>query len=577
MSFITPWGWLALLGIPAILAIHFLQRRTRVVEVSTLFLLERIRPESRTGRHLDWLRSSLSLWLQLLAVLLIAWLLAGPQFLRRDARQRVVVLLDSSASMLAFRDSALSRLSKRLHELNALAPSTQWIALESSIHSARLYAGDDLRELVKALQHWTPARARHDSAQALSTARSLQGAAGRLIHVTDHDPGPLTGVEILSVGEPTAQVGFAGVRVEEERWRALVRNYGDQPQTRSWRLLLEGKAGPPQSLDLAANALLELGGTFPKGHARFELQLDEDAFILDDRLPVISPRPKNLRVCVEAHGELEDYLTRFLAAGESLTHVLDSRRADLWLGSKAQGGPDIPSTIASVIFEGVQKSAEPETSIPVAAAHPLLEGLNWGGLILHGTSGLVVGDDDLVLLWSGHRPLIALRQLQGGASSLRLGFDLEHSNAGRLPPLVVLLHRFLGRVRADTPGFERLQFEAGQVLRVSLSAAGPPLEVTEGDIEPIGSESGTQQLRAPLRPGFFKLQQGPEPRVEAAAHFADSAEADLRKAQSFHRVWESDAQTLRQHSDPDPLTPLWLLLLAALLLFEWSLHGRTRA
>ena len=68
----NPLGLLALLGIPTILAIHFLQRKAREIPVSTLFLLDQTRREAASGRRFDRLIPSIPLWMQLLAVLLLA-------------------------------------------------------------------------------------------------------------------------------------------------------------------------------------------------------------------------------------------------------------------------------------------------------------------------------------------------------------------------------------------------------------------------------------------------------------------------------------------------------------------------
>ena len=106
LLFSNPAGFWALLGIPAVLLIHFLQRESRRVRASTLFLLEQLAPESAQGRRFERLRNSAALWLQLLAVLLFAWLLAGPRWLRPDSVQKVVFVLDSSASMSAFSGEA---------------------------------------------------------------------------------------------------------------------------------------------------------------------------------------------------------------------------------------------------------------------------------------------------------------------------------------------------------------------------------------------------------------------------------------------------------------------------------------
>ena len=49
----NPLGLLALLGIPAVLAIHFLQRKARELPVSTLFLLDHTQREAVSGRRFE--------------------------------------------------------------------------------------------------------------------------------------------------------------------------------------------------------------------------------------------------------------------------------------------------------------------------------------------------------------------------------------------------------------------------------------------------------------------------------------------------------------------------------------------
>ena len=104
IHFANPLALWALLALPVILAIHCLHERARRLRVSTLFLLERVAPESASGARFERLRNSLPLWLQLIAAALIAWLLAEPRWVRADSVQTVVVVLDSSASMSAFKD-----------------------------------------------------------------------------------------------------------------------------------------------------------------------------------------------------------------------------------------------------------------------------------------------------------------------------------------------------------------------------------------------------------------------------------------------------------------------------------------
>lgn len=105
--FANPAGFWALLGVPAILAIHFLQQRAKVARTSTWFLIEKLAPDSARGRTWDRLRTSRTLWLQLYAVLVATWLLVAPRWVRAESAQTIVVVLDSSAAMEAFRVPAI--------------------------------------------------------------------------------------------------------------------------------------------------------------------------------------------------------------------------------------------------------------------------------------------------------------------------------------------------------------------------------------------------------------------------------------------------------------------------------------
>ena len=117
LTLANPLGLLALLGIPAVLAIHFLQRKAVQLPVSTLFLLERTQRDAATGRKFDRIISSVPLWMQLIAVLLLAWFLSEPRYQKSASVQRIALVMDSSASMSVFKKAALDRLSDELPKL----------------------------------------------------------------------------------------------------------------------------------------------------------------------------------------------------------------------------------------------------------------------------------------------------------------------------------------------------------------------------------------------------------------------------------------------------------------------------
>ena len=142
----NPAGLWALLAVPTVVLIHMLQERPRKVRVSTLFLLERVKPESIAGARIEKIRNSLPLWLQILAALMLTWLICEPRWIRKDARQTVVVVLDSSASMSTFKEQTHRLLEDKLYSWTTAAAAHTTGACSSPHQCAnpRLYAGPNL-------------------------------------------------------------------------------------------------------------------------------------------------------------------------------------------------------------------------------------------------------------------------------------------------------------------------------------------------------------------------------------------------------------------------------------------------
>ncbi|MBM3978468.1 MAG: hypothetical protein FJ299_15960 [Planctomycetes bacterium] len=99
--FHLPWGLLALLAVPAILALHLFRRRFQPRVVSALFLWAPDDHVVVAGRKREPLRQSVSLWSELLAAACLALALAGPRSCGQESAEHLVVVLDGSASMAA--------------------------------------------------------------------------------------------------------------------------------------------------------------------------------------------------------------------------------------------------------------------------------------------------------------------------------------------------------------------------------------------------------------------------------------------------------------------------------------------
>src|SRR5687767_9322686 len=101
MIFTTPLGLLALLAIPAIVAIHLFRRRFPVRQVAGLFLWQLLRQTPEGGGKIARLPITASLILECLAALALAMILAGARLSSAAVNEHLVVLLDDSASMAA--------------------------------------------------------------------------------------------------------------------------------------------------------------------------------------------------------------------------------------------------------------------------------------------------------------------------------------------------------------------------------------------------------------------------------------------------------------------------------------------
>jgi hypothetical protein len=301
LSFGNPLGLFALLGIPAVIAIHFLQRRSRQLTVTTLFLLQQLQRESEGGNRFERLRTSIPLWLQLLAVLILTWLMVEPRWMEQNSVQQIAVVLDGSASMSVSKERIEKQLPAALKKMASATTHTEFYLLDSRRDSGHLYHGDSVSGLMEAATAWQPSGGSHDPAPALRLARSLAGREGTLIYVTDHDLKDLpSAARLLAVGEPEGNAGIAGLSTEDidgrTVWRAVLKNYSNSPQTREWWTSSGDSAGEHHSITLAPQGMQSVQSAFASGETEITLHLSPDKFTVDDSAPLVRPRARQLAV-----------------------------------------------------------------------------------------------------------------------------------------------------------------------------------------------------------------------------------------------------------------------------------------
>jgi hypothetical protein len=587
LIFGNPAGWWALLGLPALLLIHFLQRKSRRVEVSTLFLLERQNVQSRAGRRLEKWRNSLLFWLQVLAILLLAWMLSEPRWVETGTLQRVALVMDSSLSMEAFRADIEQGLDRDTATLARGAARTEWVLLESDLARPSLYRGEDRAALLNALAGWRPDLGPHDPTAALRAASVAVGNDGLVFFVTDRLPANPLPVEVhtLAYGRPLDNVGVAAATAEmhegQPLWRVLVRNYAKVAQQRKWWFESGGQNSPVQTVNLAPGETVALQGAFPPNADRIVFALEPDAFTLDDRIPLMLPQAKPLTITESGP---EDFVASLKGVRDMLADttpgVNGGADVDFALGHELS-----PPLGGSQIFfdQVVDSSANLTRAHPAPEPGPLMDELNWSGLLYQMVTPLANQPDDTILLWDGATPLIFLRTESGGGQSLVCNFDPRHSNATHLPAFVLLMDRFIEEVRRRKAAPERANFLAGQSLRLVLpdTARGARLEVFPAETGNVSAARTVDlkpaiaaQAQAPSPPGFFTVKVDGQTWLDGAAQFPDPRESDFQNATAIPRDARAQVAREESHSHLDSLTPVWLLALLGALLWSWREAGK---
>jgi hypothetical protein len=583
-TFANPAGFWALAGVPAILAIHFLQQRARRAVTSTWFLIEPFAPRSVGGRTWERLRSSRALWLQLLAALVTTWLFTEPRWPRAESAQTVVVVLDASTSMEAFRPAALRAAQHELGAAEGLAARTTWVIITTDSRQPPLYRGPEHAAALAALEHWQPELGTHDLAPALRLAHSLAGDSGRTLLITDARHKVPAGQRAVGVGRSIDNAGFAGANFTRDEhglaWRAFVQNRSAAALHRSWWIESGGQRSATRELDLAPGALAEITGNFPEGLEQCTVVLEPDAFPADDRLPLVRPAAKPLTVAVDGDDAAAKFFHKLAADVDGVTFVAPAS-ATLRLARASADDADHEKHGGIFWPQADQRASASIMPDPITAErNPLVDDLNWQGWIGTGPRGYVAAPADTALLWQGHWPVAYLHATSAGAHQLRLAFDWDTSNAGRLPATVLMARRFLEAERDAQAAPYAANFDAAAslpltgvasegdlVLAFQAAAGGDAVSRTLAPLERIG-------LHAPGRAGFFTLKRGGDLVVRGATQFADARQGDFRQTETFFQEDPSEHRiAVERLTRPDPLVKLWLALLALLALGSWWTRG----
>lgn len=558
-----PLGLLALLGVPALVALHLWRARHAPHPTSALFLWPEQRRVLSAGRRRAPLILRGSFWCEVLAVLALAWWLADLHWSPRAPARHLVVVLDDRWRLQAVVEgaSAEARLREALDARLARLAAGDRVTLIASGAPPRLLAGPAAEVVAArgALAAWRPDAAWHELDAAIALASGLGGAGAEVVVASDRAPGRLPdGVGLLATGRRAATSGLADARWWRdgagERIVAVV--HGERTRQPVLRVGQVAVAG--QALADGVHVFDRLPPLAEGATAELVLPGD-DPLPLDDRVELLRPawRAVRVRLAGEAPAAVRPAL---LAAGA----VIADDAPDLSVGGEAAPG---------VWRLRVQPGDGAPTLGPFTARreHPLLADLDLAGALWLG--GQVVAADAPGL--PTHQPLLVasgqvlLSEARDGATrDLVLHLDVPRSGLPRHSAWPALFANLVAWRATRLPGLPEPNPRCGQAVRAVLPSGVIAAELAMPDGATVRLRPGAEgDLAIPglPRPGAYALRW---PGGEAALRALplDPRQADLAGAESreIAAVAAGRAEVERRR---DPLAALLPLVLAAAAAF----------
>jgi Ca-activated chloride channel family protein len=614
MTWLNPVAFAFLGLIPVIIVLHTLRYRRRDVQVSTLFLWDRVLREAHGTLGLRRLVQNLPLLLQILFVLLMTASLAQPALLKVvPERKDIVVVLDVSASMQTRtpQGTRFELAQQQALDILRTLPSDRRMAVIAAGRQPRVLTFFSReralirRAILDARVSDAPGNMRDAVLLALSFAQGER--AQEVVVIGDGAYGPLTDLNFpreqlrhirIAGGERNVGITRLALRKlpgQDDRYEVLiaVKNVSRQPLETPLQLLLHRRVLLERHLTLRAGqeevVLTTLQGPL-KGVAHAEL-LAEDDFPLDNHAyGVLAEQTQRWVLLV---GESNYFLERLLTA-------LPGVQVNVVPEVSAESLPQLREANHLLIFNGVQppplregnffliNTVPPDERFQAGGViskpqildwqsrHPLLQYVDWTdvhveealAVHLQGNARSLVDGTDTALLSVVEEPRLRL---------VVLGFDLMQSDFPLRVAFPVFINNLLHWCAPRQGEFAGGQIRAGMPYAVFFST--PVEQVTVQDPQGKQREYTVQGnpwiFTEAKHVGVYIIRAGDQKRYLTVS-LLDEDESDIAPADALPSSAPMSETISRQQTGVVE-TPLWpYVLLAAVLaaLGEWYVWCR---
>jgi hypothetical protein len=576
MAFNTLSGLYALLGIPIILLIHFLQRKTNRVITSTSFLIKRLPLEEVKGPKLSHLKPSWPLFLQIISIAIITILLLDPHTPQIGMTNRVVLLLDSSVSMRPFKKQTVAALRSQIPNLKHTTLPTEWIVSESGGYNRLVYSGTSDRDLLSSIERWQPSHNHHSLLPAIEHAQRFSQRGGSPIVVTDQQPSEISGYDVIGVGHPIDNVGFSGLTTSADQWSVALKNNSNAPQRRTLTFETSENVRKVQDIEFKPQELKILQDSFSEDNpsSRIILKLQPDEFDLDDTLPILKPRAASLKIFLLLDSSLRAWEAQIIALMQPAQVVSTPTEADFVVMQVSIDEVKAIKSSGIFLLEGEQDRFATYKNL-LAENIPLLQDLHFEGIRSNATQNPVIKFEHKPLLYDESRPVAWLRD-DHDRHQILFGSEIRNEHALTHQSIVVMLHRFIEKARLSILRYHVAATETNQVVQLPeqhkyrLAHAN----ISGSDVARSTTQtSGTgQSFSTPAIPGFVEVFLDETPYALYNNYFSDPREADFSEATDLTQL-NTYKRITRQINSRKVDWTYPLLGLLGLIQLTWYLQG----
>lgn len=612
MELLTPLGLLALAGVPAIVALYFLRRKHPPRVVGSLLLWVEARATVLRGRPWERFRPSVLLWLQLLALALVAVALGQPACVQEGVKaQRVVLVLDASASMGAT-DGSPTRFADAIAQARTTveaAPDGSEVALliaGTSTRVAEPFARDH-RRLLQALDRIAsegPDQGPGRVQEAMLLAFQIGGTdtERRIVLLTDgafaHElmPAlPAGQVDVVGVGTSSANLAittFELRRAPEQRFGGsavvTVSNTGDTRLTGHLEVSVDGSTIEAHKVELDPGAARTYGMPFTAEAGRFTARLSDtegDLLATDDVAYAVLAPPRPVAVGLEGASPLVE---RAILANASFRRALPDETPDVTVYDG-----HFPMTPPTGRFLAITPPddnplvtfGEPVTRPAVArwdAGHPVLHHVDFGRVRFGELRRVEV-----------KAPLTPLAEFAGqGGPALLSGqtpswrgvvvpFPLHESDLPLKVAFPVLLYNAIGWLQPGGQSEDRA-VAGGDPIVVpaapgdTLTVRGPGGRTHRATLDAAASD-GAYRFAETHRTGFYEVEVERDGEATTAAYgvsLANAVESEIRPHKRLATPRGAPLVAAESVRHTSSLVYLFLLIGLLVLCIEWFVFVR---